>query len=134
MIVKCTSSRTADKARKNLHVVFQQLGLKITAELNHQVVNFLDITLNLHDGKFSPYRKPNNDPLYVDSRSNHPPATLKQIPSSINKRVVSLSSDQRSFEACKPYYDRALERSNYNVSLLYTNGKLTNTPSTKRKR
>ena len=36
-------------------VVFQQLGLKITAEIDHQVINFLDITLNLHDGKFSSY-------------------------------------------------------------------------------
>ena len=45
--LKCTSGKTADKARKDLHVVFQQLGQKVTAEINHQVVNVWNITLNL---------------------------------------------------------------------------------------
>ena len=59
-----------------------------TAQVNNQIVNFLDITLDLENAKFAPYRKPNNQPLYVDSRSNHPPSILKQIPISINKRTL----------------------------------------------
>ena len=53
--------------------VFGEIGLKITAQINNQVGNFPDITLNLENEKFTPYRKPNNEPLYVDSQSNHPP-------------------------------------------------------------
>ena len=67
-----------------LHDIFGKMGLKITA---NQIVNFLDITLDLENAKFAPYRKPNNQPLYVDSRSNHPPSILKQIPISINNSL-----------------------------------------------
>jgi hypothetical protein len=94
-------------------------------QVNNQIVNFLDITLDLENAKSAPYRKPNNQPLYVDSRSNHPPSILKQIPISINKRISSLSSDQESFDECKPFYESALKHSNYNVSLECS----TNSPS-----
>ena len=67
-VIKGTSGRLADKARKDLCAIFKKFGLRITAEVNHQVVNFLDITLNLRDEEYLPYRKPNNDPLYIDSR------------------------------------------------------------------
>ena len=82
-LVEDVNGRKADKARKMLHDIFGQIGLKITAQVDNQVVNFLDITLNLENEKFAPYRTPNNQPLYVDSRSNHPPSILKQIPISI---------------------------------------------------
>jgi hypothetical protein len=66
--IKSTSGRLADKAKKDLCAQFL---LKITAEVNHQLVNFLDVTFNLKDGSYSPYRKLDNDPLYMDERSNH---------------------------------------------------------------
>ena len=47
--------------RKELHKVFEQFGLKITAETNLHVVNFLDVTFDLtteSTGKYKPYRKP----------------------------------------------------------------------------
>ena len=38
-----------------------------------------------------PYRKPNNDPLYIDSRSSHPPCIMKQQPDQlISVRVPCL--------------------------------------------
>jgi hypothetical protein len=93
------SGRLADKARKTLHTIFHDLGLKITAEVNNHIVNFLDVTLNLQEQTFSPYRKPNNDPFYVDSRSNHPPSIIKHISEAINKRISTLSSDTRTHYA-----------------------------------
>ena len=38
---------------------------KNTAEANLHVVNFLDVTFDLTTGKHKPYRKPNDDPLYI---------------------------------------------------------------------
>jgi hypothetical protein len=38
----------------------------------HQV-NFLDTNLNLENGKFRPYRKPNDSLHYINKNSNHPP-------------------------------------------------------------
>ena len=96
------------------------IGFKITAEVTHHVVNFLDLTLDLKNQTFSPFRKPNNDPLYVDNRSNHPPSIINHIPSSINKRISSLSSDQASFDSAAPFYEDALKRSNYDVYLCNT--------------
>ena len=120
MLLHGKSGRLADKARKTLHTIFHDLGLKITAEVNNHIVNFLDVTLNLQEETFSPYRKPNNDPLYVDSRSNHPPSIIKHIPEAINKRISTLSSDQTSFNLSAPFYQNALRRSNYNTTLQYS--------------
>ena len=86
-IMKSKSARLADKTRKELHKCFEQFGLKITAEANLHVVNFLDVTFDLNNGKFKPYRKPNDDPLYINRHSNHPPSIIKQLPTSINKRI-----------------------------------------------
>ena len=62
--MKNKSARLADKTRKELHKCFEQIGLKITAEANLHVVNFLDVTFDLNNGKFKPYRNPNDDPLH----------------------------------------------------------------------
>ena len=56
---------------------FEQFGLKITAESNLHVVNFLDVTFDLSIGKYKPYRKSNDDPLYINKHSNHPPNILR---------------------------------------------------------
>ena len=85
VLLKGTRGRLADQTRKKLHHLFQKFDLKITAEVSHESVNFLDITLNLADGSYKPYRKPNNQPLYINSHSNHPPPIIRQLPVSINK-------------------------------------------------
>ena len=86
-VIKNRSARLADKTRKELHKIFEQFGLKITAESNLHVVNFPDVTFDLSTGKYKPYRKPNDDPLYIHKHSNHPPSILRQLPASINKRI-----------------------------------------------
>ena len=52
-IIKTKSARLADKTRKELHKVFEQFGLKITAESNLHVVNFLDVTFDLATGNIN---------------------------------------------------------------------------------
>ena len=59
-IVKGENGRLADIARNKLHAIFQQTGLKISAQVKHKKVNFLDVTFDLSKGKFTPFRKPNN--------------------------------------------------------------------------
>ena len=92
---------------------FKAHGLRITAEISHQAVNFLDITLNLSDGTYAPRMKPNSVPLYINRNSNHPPAIIKQLPKSINKRISSLSANHSLFESTAPVYRDALKRSKY---------------------
>ena len=53
---------------------------------------------DLGSGKFYPYIKEGNIPLYVHKESNHPPSILRNIPESINKRLLEISSDKESFD------------------------------------
>ena len=95
-------------------------GLSITVESNLKVVNFLDVTFNLYSGKFYPYRKPNDRPVYINARSNHPPRVLQNIPAAINKRLSSLSCDQQVFTDAAPLYEEALIASGFAGNLHFT--------------
>ena len=57
--------RTADRIRQQFSEIFHQEGLKITVTANMKIGNFLD-TLNLLNGKFYPYRKPDNN-LFIST-------------------------------------------------------------------
>jgi hypothetical protein len=84
------------------------------------VVNFLDITFDLINAKHKPYRKPNDDPLYINRHSNHPPSITRQLPTAINKRIALLSSDEQTFKECTPIYQNALRHSNFDHEFTYT--------------
>ena len=101
---------------------FLEFGLKIKAEVNHHVVNFLDVTFNLREESYRQYayRKLNNDPLYINRHSNHPPSITKQILASNNNRISSLSSNKSAFDSVTDTYETALHRDNYNVKLEYS--------------
>ena len=62
----------AGKVKKKICEIFQSFGLKITIETNLQITDFLDVTFNLKNGKYYSFRKPTNDPLYINALSNHP--------------------------------------------------------------
>ena len=55
-VFKNIGARSLDKARK---------VLQVTAQSNLKIVNYLDVTLNLTTAKYYPYRKPDNNPLYI---------------------------------------------------------------------
>ena len=118
-LLKNTTGRLADKTRKELIKIFDHLGLKITAQTNPKSVNFLDITFNPMNGDYRPYRKPNDEPLYISSHSNHRPSILKHLPASINSRISQLSSNQSTFDSAAPIYEDALRRSHFNTKLQY---------------
>ena len=120
LILEETGGLQADKARKDLHRIFNELELKVTAEINNHLVNFLDVIFNLKKENYHPYRKPNNNPLYIDSGSSHLPNIIKQPPKSINSRLSTLSSDEKSFKTSAPLYEQALLPSNYNTKLIYS--------------
>ena len=82
-------------------------------------VNFLDVTINLENDFYMPYTKPNNNPLYVHKLSNHPPTVTKNIPAAINKRMSSISSDEKMFEIAAPPYREALANAGYNFEMKF---------------
>ena len=78
------------------------------------------MTFDLPSGKYWPYKKPNNEPLYIHSKSNHPPSILKHLPKNINDRLSSISCDEAEFDKAKPAYEQALKNSGFNSTLTYT--------------
>ena len=49
------------------------------------------------NGTYRPYRKPNDNPIYININSNHPLSTKKRIPKSISKRISKFSSNEEIF-------------------------------------
>ena len=93
--------RTANKVRKRFIDCFTEFGLKITIQTNRKIVNYLDIPLNLTNGTYQPYRKPENAPLFIHTDSNHPPSVKKQVSISTSDRISKLSCSNDCFETLK---------------------------------
>ena len=110
---------SSDRIRKDIVRTFQELGLKITIQTNLKIVNFLDVTMNLLTGTYQPYNKPNDQPLYINKNSNHPPNIIKAIPDNISRRINSISSNKEIFDAAAPYYNKALAASGYTEKIEY---------------
>ena len=108
-----------DKIRKELIKIFQRNGLKLDIKCNLKVVDYLDITFDLITGSYKPYRKPNNDTRYINSKSNHPPTILKQIPTAISNRISTNSSNEEIFKNSAPYYNNILKESGYKEKLQF---------------
>ena len=109
------TGREADLVRKDMVDLFKKLGLWITIDTNLKIVNFLDLTLNLNYGKYYPFRKPNDTPLYINRMSNHPPAIIRKLPAEISRRLTDISHDE-VFDNAAPLYNNALKRSGYSES------------------
>jgi len=118
-IFKNINTRSSDNVRKKFSETLGNLGLKITVQSNLKVVIYLDVTLNLTAGKYYPYRKPDNNPLYINANSNHPPSVIRQIPASISTRISGLSCDSDEFNKTSQVYNDALESSGYKEKIRY---------------
>ena len=88
-IFKNTSGPQAEKIKKDIQKVFKRNGFDLQIKCNMKIVNYLDITFNLNDGTYKPYSKPNENTNYINKESNHPPNVIKQLPTSIEKRIVN---------------------------------------------
>ena len=117
--MKSTSGPILGKMRKNIIVLFKEEGLTITIDTNLIETDFLDVTFNLATGKFFPFRKPNNVPLYINAKSNHPSTIMKDLPKMINKRLSELSCKKDEFDKAKLLYEKSLQESVYKTSMSY---------------
>ena len=113
---------------------FRKNNLKVTIEANMKTVDFLDINMDLRTGVHKPYMKPNNTPLYVNKKSNHPPSIIKNIPESINKRLSTISSTKAAFDEASPTYQEALKQSGYDYKVTYSPPLSENSSKTNKKR
>ena len=69
--------------------------------------------------KYYPFRKPNNDPLYINAHSNHPKSIIKEISNMIGKRISEIFCDKHEFEKAKLDYNKGLENSGLSEKTKY---------------
>ena len=118
--LKRTPKTKLERLKKSLFKFFKdEFGLAITLDTDLIIVNFLDVTFDLHNEKFYPFRKPNDTPLYIHRDSNHPSHVTKQLPININKRLSEISCDAQSFNNFKGDYEKALADSSLRSKLTY---------------
>ena len=114
------SGPVSERKRKEITKVFKHFDLSITIETKIQPLNFLDTTFDLINNTYKPYRKPNDEPLYINKHSNHLPSVLRQHPKSIIKRISEVSSNEEVFKQSVSIYEKALKDSGFNENLFIT--------------
>ena len=72
---------------------------------------------NRASDKLQPYSKTSNTPLYVHSKSNHPPNIIRNIPESVNRLLSNISSDEAVFNEAATMNQDALYKSQYKYKL-----------------
>ena len=90
---KNKSSTQLKRIKKSLQKIFNDFGLEIVAESNLRIVNYLDVILNLNEGSFKLYHKPDDIIQCINKESKHTPNLIKYLPASIEKRLSNNSSD-----------------------------------------
>ena len=119
-ILRNSSGPNTDRIKKRIIKLFQKHNLKITIEANIIQTDFLDVTLNLNTEKHWPFRKPNDEQLYININSNHPPSIKKALPNMISNRLSELSCDLDNFKKAIPPYKNAIKKSGYNDNLIFS--------------
>ena len=87
ILLRNTNGQLTDRIRKNVIKLFKDTGFKIKIETNLKIVNFLDVTFNLTNSTYRPYRKPNDTLLYIHTSLDHPPQIIEHLLDSIEERL-----------------------------------------------
>ena len=119
-VINSSYGPALEKIRKNIIDLFKNDALSIAIETNIFEKDFIDVTFKLATRKFFTFRKPNNQPLYIYAKSNHPPTILRDLPNMINKRLADLSCNEEKYEKAKPFYGTALKENGYKTTMTYT--------------
>ena len=118
-ILRNTSGAEVDRKRKSVIKTFKECGLSITREVNKKIVYFLDVQFNLNEQTYEPYRKPYNEPVYINIQSNHPPNIKADISKVISKHLTNISCNKNVFHRNVGIYQAALKNSGFGGKITY---------------
>ena len=108
-IFKNMSGPEVERNKKDLMRIFKSTGLSITVKTNLKIPNFLNIHFEIKDNIYQPYKKLNDEPLYINKNSNHPLTDIKQILKAISKQVSDISSSREIHDQNISYYQDAFK-------------------------
>ena len=119
-ILRNTSGPEADRKRKKIIKIFKECGQSITCLVNKKIIDFLDVRFNLNDQTHESYRNPNNEPVYINKHSNHPPNIITDIPKAIiSQRLTSISCNKNVFDKNVDIYQTALKNSGFDGTIAH---------------
>ena len=78
-ILRKINKQQTDRIRKKVISIFRIICFKIEIVTNLTKADFLDVTFNLDNNTYRPYKKPNDQLIFIDVSSNHPPQIKKQL-------------------------------------------------------
>ena len=119
ILLRNINSQQADRLRKRIIKKFQSINFKIEIVTNLQEVDFLDVTFNLINNTYRPYKKPNENLTYINTSSNYPPNIIKQLTKTISEWLSRNSSNIEIFNSSKLEYEDAVKKSGYTEPLIY---------------
>ena len=133
-ILRNLSRPNIEKKKKEIIKLFKSFGLSVNVRTNVISANYLDVNFDLTKDIYKPYGKPNDEPVYINRHSNHPPNAVRQIPLCISSRVSNISSNQSIFNSSILMYNEALTKSGFNDDIIYTAVIESNNPERKKTR
>ena len=78
------SAPQAKRIKKLFQNTFHKNNLNIIVKSNSKIVDYLDVILNLSDGSYKPFHKPNSEINYIHKESSdHPASIIRQLPFSV---------------------------------------------------
>ena len=114
------SGSMAECTKNNIAKFFNNLGLHITIQTNLKTLNFLNVAINLCNGKYYPYLKPNDRPFNIKNRLlNHPPSILKHLSAAIRRCLIDILLNAEVFKEAAPLYNNALKDSRFQDNIKY---------------
>ena len=116
-ILRKINKQQTDKIRKKIISILKSINFKIEIVTNLTEVDFLDVTFNLENNTYRPYKKPNDKLIYTDVSSNHPPQNKKQLTKIISDRLSRNSSNADIFNNTKLEYEEALNSCGHTTNL-----------------
>ena len=94
-LLRNLNGQQMNKKRKTIIKIFKDTGFSIDIQTNLKEVDFLDATMNLQNGTYHSYKKPNVKLFYIHSSSNHLPQIIKQLPNSISESLSAVKVEYK---------------------------------------
>ena len=79
IVLKDKNGHELDKIRKQIIQDFKAIGFQIDININLKIIDFLDVTFNLLENLYKPYKKLNSKIVYINTDFNHSPEVIKHI-------------------------------------------------------
>ena len=133
-IIKKQSGFKTNKLKQKIHKFAKNMGLNFVIEGPMSRTDFLDLSFDLQNKIYAPYRKDNNEIKYIKKESNHPKTITRQIPTMIGNRLSNRSINKTEFDKIATKYNEALQKSGYKDKIKYEPLKKNDIKKKKRRR